>query len=312
MAARQGGAVLITGANAGIGKEVARQLAERDEFDTIYLACRNDAKAQAARADLERVTGKSVFTTVRMDVSDPDSVRSAIDLIDTPVRAVVLNAGGSGGPTPLAKTKDGVTDIFASNVLGHVVLLEKLIATGALTTAVLVGSESARGIPKLGVKRPVFTDHSVAEFASVIDGSFNEGAKAPAILIYAQVKYLGALWMSDLARRHPDLRLLTVSPGNTSGTEAFRDMPLIVRTLLDKVLMPIAFPPLGLSHPVGIGARRLVDAVVGDELKSGVFYASAAKTLTGPLVDQADIVADFADPTIQANANEAIHRFIRS
>ena len=134
MAARQGGAALITGANAGIGKEVARQLAERDEFDTIYLACRNDAKAQAARADLERVTARSVFTTVRMDVSDPDSVRTAIDLIDTPLRAVVLNAGGSGGPTPLAKTKDGVTEIFASNVLGHVVLLEKLIATGALTT----------------------------------------------------------------------------------------------------------------------------------------------------------------------------------
>ena len=108
------------------------------------------------------------------------------------------------------------------------------------------------------------------------------------------------------------LRLLTVSPGNTSGTEAFRDMPLILRTLLDKVLMPIAFPPLGLSHPVGVGARRLVDAVVGDELKSGRFYASAAKALTGPLVDQADIFADFADPTIQANANEAFHRFIRS
>ena len=76
--------------------------------------------------------------------------------------------------------------------------------------------------------------------------------------------------------------------------------------------MQIVFPPLGLSHPVGVGARRLVDAVVEDELKTGVFYASAAKTLTGPLVDQADIIADFADPTIQANANEAIHRFIRS
>ena len=104
-------------------------------------------------------------------------------------------------------------------------LLEKLIATGALSTAVLVGSESARGIPKLGVKRPVFTDHSAAEFASVIDGSFDEGAKATDVIIYGQVKYLGALRMSDLARRHPDLRLLTVSPGNTSGTDAFRDMP---------------------------------------------------------------------------------------
>jgi NAD(P)-dependent dehydrogenase (short-subunit alcohol dehydrogenase family) len=32
---------LITGANAGIGKEVARQLALRPEMRRIYLACRN-------------------------------------------------------------------------------------------------------------------------------------------------------------------------------------------------------------------------------------------------------------------------------
>ena len=36
-------------------------------------------------------------------------------------------AAGTGGSTPLAKTTDGVTEIFASNVLGHVVLLEELI-----------------------------------------------------------------------------------------------------------------------------------------------------------------------------------------
>ena len=35
--------VLITGANAGIGKEVARQLALRPEIARIYLACRNQS-----------------------------------------------------------------------------------------------------------------------------------------------------------------------------------------------------------------------------------------------------------------------------
>ena len=87
-----------------------------------------------------------------MDTSDLGSVRAALDLIDTPLSAVVMNAGGTGGSTPIALTADGVTEVFASNVLGHVVLLEQLMAADALTTAaVLVGSEAARGVPKLGL-----------------------------------------------------------------------------------------------------------------------------------------------------------------
>ena len=66
-----------------------------------------------------------------------------------------MNAGGTGGPTPGALTQDGVTEIFAQNVLGHVVLLEELISAGLLTeVAVLVGSEAARGVPKMRIPRP--------------------------------------------------------------------------------------------------------------------------------------------------------------
>jgi NAD(P)-dependent dehydrogenase (short-subunit alcohol dehydrogenase family) len=39
--------VLITGANAGIGKETARQLASRPGIKTIYLACRDKRKSKA-------------------------------------------------------------------------------------------------------------------------------------------------------------------------------------------------------------------------------------------------------------------------
>ena len=45
--------VLITGANVGIGKDVARQLASRPETARIYLACRNQDRAATAKADLE-------------------------------------------------------------------------------------------------------------------------------------------------------------------------------------------------------------------------------------------------------------------
>ena len=311
MPASSHASVLITGANSGIGKEVARQFAESGSFDTIYLACRNHAKAEAARADLERTTGKSIFTTVPLDTSDLGSVRAAVDLIQAPIESVVMNAGGTGGSTPLALTADGVTEVFAANVLGHAALLERLIAAGALTSsAVLVGSEAARGVPKLGLPRPAFAEHSVDEFASVIDGSFYAGRKDDAGRAYGHVKYLGALWMSELARRNPQLRLVTVSPGNTAGTDVFRDLGKMVTPLMNRVLMPYVLPRFGLAHPLDAGARRLVDATVRDDLDSGKFYASAAKILTGPLVDQAGIVADFADPTIQANAYEAVHRFL--
>jgi NAD(P)-dependent dehydrogenase (short-subunit alcohol dehydrogenase family) len=305
-------AFLITGANTGLGKDAARQLALRDDVVAIFLGCRDETKARAAQADLQRITGRSVFEILIMDTTDLTSVRAAIKAIDRPLRAVLLNAGGMGGPTPFARTADGVTTIFAANVLGHVVLLEGLLSAGKLTsTAVLTGSEAARGVPKLRIKRPTFSTHSVDEFTSVIDGSFFDGRKRDPMLAYGQVKYLGALWMSALARQHPDLRLLTVSPGNTTGTDAPRDLPTVLRVIMQRV-MPRVGPMFGISHPLEVGTKRLVDGLIGEGLDSGKFYASAQNTISGPLFDQADIVADFSDETIQDHAYAAIHAFLPS
>jgi hypothetical protein len=160
------------------------------------------------------------------------------------------------------------------------------------------------------MKRPTFATRSVDEFASVIDGSFFHGRKVDPMLAYGQVKYLGALWMSALARRHPELRLLTVSPGNTAGTDALRDLAAVPRVIMQRVVMPYVGPMFGIAHPLEVGAKRLVDALVAGGLRSGGFYASAAKALTGPLVDQSTIVADFADQTTQDHAYQAIHRFL--
>lgn len=83
----------------GIGKDTARQLAPRGDFEKIYLACRNEAEARTARADLERTTGRSVFEVIVVDTSDLGSVRSAIPQIERPRDALVMNAGGTGGAT---------------------------------------------------------------------------------------------------------------------------------------------------------------------------------------------------------------------
>ena len=306
MSTLPGKTVLITGANAGIGKDVTRQLALRPEMERIYLACRNQERATAAKAELEAATGRHIFDIILMDVADLGSVRAGLAAINGSLDALVMNAGGVGGKTPMHLTADGATYMFASNVLGHAALLEGLLTEDRLgEVAVFAGSESARGVPKLRMKRPSFVSTSTDELATVIDGSYFADRKADRNLAYGQVKYIGALWMAYLARQHPNRRFITVSPGNTSGTEGPNDLALPLR-LAAKYVMP----HLGISHKLDVGARRLVDGVTDPTLASGVFYASAANTLIGPLVDQADIFPDLANPSFQDHANEAIHRFI--
>ncbi len=300
-----GKTALITGANTGIGKDVARQLALRPEFERIYLACRNKDKAIAAKAELEAVTGRHIFEIIIMNVADLSSVRAGLAAINGSVDALVMNAGVIG-PQSMGLTADGVTTVFATSVLGHVVLLEGLLKKSQLDeVAVFVGSEAARGVPKLGMKRPSFVSTSADELSTVIDGSYFAGKKPDFNLAFGQAKYIGALWMAYMARQHPDRRFVTVSPGNTTGTLAPNDLPLPMRVAAKYVM-----PALGLAHKLDVGAKRIVDGVTDPILSSGVFYASAANTLKGPLVNQMDIFPEFANTAFQDNANEAIHRFI--
>lgn len=54
---------------------------------------------------------------------------------------------------------------------------------------------------------------------------------------------------------------------------------------------------LGLAHSLAEGAARLTAAVTDPAFGGGRFYGSRARTLTGPLVDQATIFGDPARPT---------------
>src|SRR3954454_21854526 len=96
MSTTPGKTVLITGANAGIGKDVARQLALRPETARIHLACRNQERATTAKAELEAATGRRIFDIVLMDVADPGSVRAGLAGISGSVDALVMNAGVIG------------------------------------------------------------------------------------------------------------------------------------------------------------------------------------------------------------------------
>jgi NAD(P)-dependent dehydrogenase (short-subunit alcohol dehydrogenase family) len=68
--------VLVTGANRGIGREVARQLARRG--DTVVVTARDEGAAERTARELG---GASVAT--RLDVSDGTSVTTAAAWLDT-------------------------------------------------------------------------------------------------------------------------------------------------------------------------------------------------------------------------------------
>jgi hypothetical protein len=158
----------------------------------------------------------------------------------------------------------------------------------------------------MGMKRPSFPSTSADEIATAIDGTYFADKKADFNLAFGQSKYIGALWMAYLARRYPDRRFVTVSPGATTGTEASSNgLALPLRIAANYVM-----PALRISHKLDQGAKRLVDGVTDPTLSSGAFYASSANKLKGPLVDQAEIFPDLANRSFQDHANEAIHRFV--
>ena len=301
---------LITGANIGLGKETARQLAERPETEWVVLACRNPRKAEAAKKDLEKSTGRNIFQVLIMDVTDPGSVEKAVAQLNDPVDAVIMNAGGMGGKSPMELTQHGVISLFAANLLGHVVLFDELVKTNKLkNVALYAGSEGARGVEDMGMNRPNLETSSVEEFTKIIDGTFFDEDMDP-MEAYGYIKYLAALWISSEARKHPDLRLITVSPGFTSGTAVMNDLPFGKKIMFKYIMLPIVAPMKGLVHKLEKGAKRYVDGISKDDYQSGVFYASKANKLTGPIVDQSDIFPDLKNTAFQDNANKAIHSFI--
>jgi len=304
--------ILITGANIGLGKETARQLALKNETKKIILFCRNPAKAEAAKKDLEEQTGRKIFEIVIGDVSDANSVKKAVEKIKEPIDAIILNAGGMVGKTAGKITPSGMNELAATNILGHVILVDELIKLGKLKKAVLsVSAEAVPGVKALGMKPVSMKTSSVDEFAAVLDGSYF-GKKFDRVQAYGYVKYVITMWTLSMARKYPNLKFVVVSPGNTKGTVVAATLPAAMQFMLKYFMMPIVFPLIGgMVHKLEVGAKRFVDGISDDQYKSGVFYASREGKLSGDMVDQSTFFTDLKNTSFQDNVDKAIHQYIK-
>ena len=323
--AARGKCILVTGANVGIGFDCARQLGLMDSVGKVIITCRSAEKGAASKQRLEQLTKRDIFEVVTMDLSDLSTVEAALAVLrkEPAIDGAVLNAGGAGGAEPKALTADGVTNSVAVNVLGHVLLVDRLIKARVLgpgASVVFSGSESARGLragpPPAWSPKPVLKTGSIEEFKSICDGTFFPEEVTPANLQHmskllgAHAKLLGTFWMGSMARLHPEMRFVTISPGGTSGTEVRRDLPRSKQRFVACLLRLLTC--FTVVHSVDVGARRYIDALFDtDAYLSGVFYGNR-KGLTGAVVDQVVFFPDFAREELQDNASVAVNSFLPS
>ncbi len=108
--------VLVTGATGAIGQAIARQLAAHDGFEVV-LACRDEAKAGQAVAEIQRATGNPNVRYELVDVSRRSSVESLAKRWRGPLHVLINNAAAS--PRLRQETPEGIEVQFATNVLGY-------------------------------------------------------------------------------------------------------------------------------------------------------------------------------------------------
>jgi len=121
----QGKIVIVTGANAGIGKATAAALA--DKGATVVLACRSKERGETALNELSCVNGRC-FALMHLDLADLDSIRAfAASFTERYGRLDVLinNAGILGGRR--TTTKQGFEMAFGVNYLGAFLLTMLLL-----------------------------------------------------------------------------------------------------------------------------------------------------------------------------------------
>ena len=122
-----GRTAVVTGANSGIGRVAARELARAGA--RVTLAVRDVAKGEAAAAGMA-----GEVAVHRLDLADLGSVRAFADGWEGELDLLVNNAGLMA--VPEGRTKDGFETQIGTNHLGHFALTNLLLphVTGRVVT----------------------------------------------------------------------------------------------------------------------------------------------------------------------------------
>jgi len=201
---------LVTGANTGIGRATAIELARQG--GRVHLACRSEAKTAPVLEEIRALAGAAEPAYLPLDLSDLSSVRRAAGaFVDSGERLdVLINNAGVAGQRGF--TTDGFELSFGINHLGHFLLTALLLGRlgeSAPGRVVMVSSGShyqAKGIDWEAVRRPTRSLTGLPE--------------------YAVSKLANVLFAQELARRCAGTGITTYAlhPG-VIASDAWRRMP---------------------------------------------------------------------------------------
>ena len=146
----KGKVVMVTGANAGMGKEISLALARMGA--TLVMVGRDRERGEAARKEVMSATGNHAVELLLADLSSQQSIRSLVrDFMAAHNRldGLVNNAGMS--LPARQETADGVETVFATNHLGPFLLTNLLlpVLTASAPSRVVTVSSGVQAMAKI-------------------------------------------------------------------------------------------------------------------------------------------------------------------
>ena len=213
--------ILITGGNGDVGVEACKQLATKAEVTKIIITCRSDEKATKTIDNLIAATGKdsSFFGYVTMDLTDYASIIEGVKSCPDQIDRLCLNVGGLG---KCKMHPCGATDGMVLNSLGHALFFDKLVEAGKVpkgSRVIYVGSEVSHDIYSFsGLLPHYYGKFSEKDIEWAIGKNYDDllGKVLPVrkqLGDYKNAKIIGQLHFSNMAKEHPDIHFVTISPG---------------------------------------------------------------------------------------------------
>ncbi len=123
---QSGRVAVVTGANSGLGFEVARKLTSAGAH--VVLACRDQTRGRHAMGRLKKAVSGASLDLVRLDLADLSSIRECTEEITEahPVVDLLVNNAGVMA-LPRRQTVDGFEMQFGTNHLGHFAFTGRLL-----------------------------------------------------------------------------------------------------------------------------------------------------------------------------------------